>query len=92
MCSTSKKKPSARIVDGTGGRGMLTVETIGRIRREFFVKGKGIKEIASGEIMLLEATDNGARSDIPAWATQTGNELVESEEADGVMKFYIRKK
>lgn len=33
-------------MDGTGGRGMLTVETIGRIRREFFVKGKGIKEIA----------------------------------------------
>ena len=33
-----------------------------------------------------------ARSDIPAWASQTGNELVESEEADGVMKFYIRKK
>ena len=25
---------------------MLTVETIGRIRREFFVKGKTIKEIA----------------------------------------------
>lgn len=53
---------------------------------------KGIKEIASGEIMLVEATDNGARSDIPAWASQTGNELVESDEADGVMRFYIRKK
>jgi TusA-related sulfurtransferase len=53
---------------------------------------KGIKEIESGQIMLLEVTDNGARSDIPAWATQTGNELVESEETDGVMKFYIRKK
>ena len=25
---------------------MLTVETIGRIRREFFVKGQTIKEIA----------------------------------------------
>ena len=25
---------------------MLTVETIGRIRREFFVKGKTIKQIA----------------------------------------------
>ena len=56
------------------------------------VTAPGIKELASGEIMLVEATDNGARSDIPAWASQTGNELVESEEADGVMKFYIRKK
>src|SRR2546425_2787476 len=28
-----------------GGRGMLVVETIARIRREFFIKGKTIKEI-----------------------------------------------
>src|SRR3954471_14503164 len=28
------------------GEGMLTVETIGRIRREHFLKGKTIKEIA----------------------------------------------
>jgi hypothetical protein len=31
---------------GGGWWGMLTVETIGRIRREFFLKGKTIKEIA----------------------------------------------
>lgn len=36
---------AARFSFGTGGRGMLVVETIGRIRREFFVKGKTIKEI-----------------------------------------------
>ncbi|MFM7211990.1 MAG: sulfurtransferase TusA family protein [Actinomycetota bacterium] len=53
---------------------------------------KGIKEIDSGQIMLVEATDNGARSDIPAWTSQTGNELVESAEADGVLRFWIRKK
>ena len=29
----------------SGWRGMLVVETIGRIRREHFVKGKLIKEI-----------------------------------------------
>src|ERR1700751_2223470 len=28
-----------------GGGGMLVVETIARIRREFFIKGKTIKEI-----------------------------------------------
>lgn len=53
---------------------------------------KAAKEMQSGEIMLLEATDSGARSDIPAWAEQTGNELVESSEDGGVLKFYIRKK
>jgi hypothetical protein len=30
----------------SGRWGMLTVETIGRIRREHFLKGKTIKEIA----------------------------------------------
>ena len=53
---------------------------------------KGIKEIDSGEIMLVEATDNGARSDIPAWVSQTGNELVDSAEDGNVLKFWIRKK
>jgi TusA-related sulfurtransferase len=50
------------------------------------------KEMESGQIMFLEATDGGARSDIPAWVSQTGNELVESSEEGGVLKFYIRKK
>lgn len=53
---------------------------------------KAAKEMEPGEIMFLEATDGGARSDIPAWASQTGNELIESLEEDGVLKFYIRKK
>jgi TusA-related sulfurtransferase len=53
---------------------------------------KGIKEIGEGEVMLVEATDAGARSDIPAWATQTGNELIDSAEDGDVLKFYIRKK
>jgi tRNA 2-thiouridine synthesizing protein A len=53
---------------------------------------KAAKELASGEVMLIEATDNGARSDIPAWASQTGNELVESAEEAGVLRFWIRKK
>ena len=53
---------------------------------------KGIKDLASGDLMLVEATDAGARSDIPAWAAQTGNELVDSAEDGDVLKFYIRKK
>jgi len=73
---------AAKIVDAQGQSCPMPV----------LMTAKGIKEINSGEIMCVVATDNGARSDIPAWATQTGNELVESEEADGVMKFYIRKK
>ena len=53
---------------------------------------KAAKEMTSGEVMFLEATDAGARSDIPAWAEQTGNELLESSEEGDVLSFYIRKK
>ena len=53
---------------------------------------KAAKDLQVGQIMLVEATDNGARSDIPAWVTQTGNELVNSVEDGNVLKFWIRKK
>jgi tRNA 2-thiouridine synthesizing protein A len=53
---------------------------------------KAAKTLNEGDIMLVLATDAGARSDIPAWASQTGNELLESDEEGNVLKFYIRKK
>lgn len=53
---------------------------------------KAAKDLQVGQIMLVEATDTGARSDIPAWVSQTGNELVESVEEGDVLKFWIRKK
>lgn len=53
---------------------------------------KAAKDLAPGQVMLVEVTDTGARSDIPAWVTQTGNELVESAEEGDVLKFWIRKK
>lgn len=53
---------------------------------------KAAKTLNSGDVFLVMATDSGARSDIPAWASQTGNELLESAEEGNVLKFYIRKK
>jgi tRNA 2-thiouridine synthesizing protein A len=53
---------------------------------------KAAKGLNSGDIFLVMATDAGARSDIPAWTSQTGNELLESSEDGNVLKFYIRKK
>lgn len=53
---------------------------------------RGIKKIASGQIMLVEATDGGSKSDIPSWAKDTGNELVETSEDNGVFRYLIRKK
>jgi len=72
----------AKIVDAIGQACPMPV----------LMTAKAAKEMESGQVMLIKATDNGARSDIPAWVSQTGNELLESDEADGVMSFYVRKK
>jgi tRNA 2-thiouridine synthesizing protein A len=53
---------------------------------------RGIKKIEAGQLMLVEATDGGSQSDIPSWAKDTGNELVETTSDGGVFRFLIRKK
>lgn len=52
---------------------------------------KAIKELASGQTMLIKATDAGARSDIPSWVEMTGNELISSEEQGDVLLFSVKK-
>lgn len=71
-----------KTVDATGQKCPMPV----------LMTAKAAKEMASGEVMLLEATDNGAKSDIPAWASETGNEIVDSSHEGDVYRFYIRKK
>ena len=52
---------------------------------------KAIKDAPAGATFELLATDPGSRSDVPSWATLTGNALVESDESDGVFRYLIRK-
>jgi tRNA 2-thiouridine synthesizing protein A len=52
---------------------------------------KALKEASSGELLELLATDPGSRSDIPSWAEISGNELLESNEADGEYRYLVRK-
>jgi len=53
---------------------------------------KKVKEMKSGQVLELLADDVGAKEDIPAWCSRTGNQLVGSEEDGKVLKFYIRMK
>lgn len=47
----------------------------------------------SGQVLKLLATDRGAVADFHAFARQTGNVLLEqSEQADGVLVFYLRRR
>jgi tRNA 2-thiouridine synthesizing protein A len=52
---------------------------------------KAIKGMDTGATLEIEATDPGAVRDFEAFCRVTGNDLVESSEADGVYIFLIRK-
>ncbi len=52
---------------------------------------KAIDSMQSGQILLVEATDKGAKADITAMVKRTGNELLEVEEKDNVFTFFIKK-
>jgi len=42
-------------------------------------------------VLKVLATDRGALADIPAWAEDTGNELLATAEEDGALVFWVRK-
>lgn len=52
---------------------------------------KALKPMAENEVLKVTATDPAAVKDLDAFARSTGNELLASEEADGELRFYIRK-
>ncbi len=52
---------------------------------------RGMKGLSPGQVMLVEATDGGSQSDIPSWAKDTGNELLDSSVEQGVYRYLIRK-
>ena len=53
--------------------------------------GREIKSLAPGQVMKIMATDRGAIADFPAWAEDTGNELVEWHDDGEFLVFMIRK-
>lgn len=53
---------------------------------------KEMKGLTAGQILKVLATDRGAIADFPAWADDTGNELLAWHEAsDGSLVFYLKK-
>ena len=53
---------------------------------------KALKDAAPGDLLELLATDPGSKSDVPSWATISGNELVEAGEGpDGSFRYVVRK-
>lgn len=52
---------------------------------------KALDSMESGQVLLVELTDKGAKSDIPAMLRRTGNELLGTEEKENVFFFLIKK-
>ena len=52
---------------------------------------KEMRGLAPGQVLKIVATDHGSLADIPAWAEDTGNELLESRSEDGRYVFLVRK-
>jgi len=53
---------------------------------------KALADMTSGQVLKVIATDSGAIKDMQAFADQTGNTLLSSEEAGGTFTFYMKKK
>jgi len=52
---------------------------------------QAIKDLSPGQVLEVLADDVGIKSDMPAWAKKTGNEVLGIEEASGEIKVYVRK-
>jgi len=52
---------------------------------------KSLAGMESGQILRIVATDPGSVKDFDAFAKQTGNELLDSNEDGGTYSFCIRK-
>ena len=50
-----------------------------------------IQNIEIGQVLMVEADDPAAESDILAWAKRTGHEVLEFRNDGGMLTFYIRR-
>jgi tRNA 2-thiouridine synthesizing protein A len=50
-----------------------------------------MQKLAAGQVLKIVATDHGSLTDVPAWAEDTGNELLETHNDQGRYVFFVRK-
>jgi tRNA 2-thiouridine synthesizing protein A len=53
---------------------------------------RAMKELQTGDLIEVLATDPGSVPDFRAWSKSTGNELVEQTNEDGLYRFVLRKR
>jgi TusA-related sulfurtransferase len=50
-----------------------------------------IREGAVGDVLEVLSSDEGSRTDIPAWISKAGHEMVEVIEENDFVRFVVRK-
>jgi tRNA 2-thiouridine synthesizing protein A len=53
---------------------------------------KALADMSSGQVLKVVATDAGAVKDMQAFADQTGNTLLSTDQAGGSYTFFMKKK
>jgi tRNA 2-thiouridine synthesizing protein A len=53
--------------------------------------GQALNQLGQGQVLKVIATDRGAIADIPAWAEDTENEVVDWHDEGSHLVFYVRK-
>lgn len=52
---------------------------------------KAINELEAGQVLEIHTTDKGAKMDLTAWAKSGGHEMLDHQEENDVLKFWIKK-
>ena len=52
---------------------------------------KEMRSLQPGQVLKIVATDRGSLADIPAWAADTDNELIDTQSDGGRFVFFVRK-
>ncbi|KEO51913.1 sulfurtransferase TusA family protein [Thioclava pacifica] len=65
-------------------RGLLCPLPVLRLR-------KALETAVSGTVVRLEATDGASWVDVPHFCAQTGHQLLEAEDWEGLKVYYVRK-
>lgn len=53
---------------------------------------KAVRELESGKLLEVQATDPSTQRDIPKFCTFLGHNLLACDECDGQYRYWIRKK
>lgn len=53
---------------------------------------KGLNELQANQVLKITATDPGSVKDIEAFCKQTGHKLLQTDQEENVLTFYIKKR